>query len=929
MRHPFTLLGLLAAGALHAQFAVPEPIPGLDGTSTLRTADVDGDGDLDLVACLAGGVQWLPNLDGLGAFGPGQELIPQLWLAARFELADLTGDGAPEAVFIAEADNTLRWALNDGSGGFTVEDALLDLGVEADLTLGAIALANFNGDGWRDIVIATHDPEDGARLQLALNEDGEHFEDFEAIGPIIDGLAPTMLRHGDLDLSGGNDLIFLDGNLQLTVLRNVAGDASAWEPFMAYQSSFNDVYTAPQLIDVDGDGDLDLAEADFPNVHWLENVLGEGGELAMWVEHQLAAWNTAGPGAFGQLGCGVGAGCAFFPLNPSEQARYTAWVSGVSGFAYAQGLPDAPQATMALLADIDGDGKDDLITMADGEWRLMRNTLQPAIQEAQLPTLPALCKWGVEVPLPEPQPAGGQWSGPGVFNNHLLRSELFGQGLFTLGYTAYAAEGCPVGGTTPVLVVEQPVVTPNISGEQFCASQGPVQLASEPPATSWIGASPAGVFNPATFPGGGMGGGYIVAVFEDGTGETCAAEVGPIYVQQAVPASIAPAGPFCVNSGPQLITAAAAPPFGVSWEGDIAGWNSSGASFLPSQGPGLYQIILLAEATGPTTCANSDTLWVQVNDQFPQIAIEEVPILCADGDPIALEGLANPPGGTWAGPGVSGGQFLPALSGTGAFLITYTATLEGCSATLATAVKVLDATEVGTPDGLIFCLYDSPSQLTAFPEGGTWSAPVGADGVLSPADLTPGTYPVVYTWQGPNGCTLQNDPLAVEVRPTTVPLIDPLGPLCSTSAPIPVTGSPEGSWGGAVSFLGSTPVIDPAALGVGEWPITLTAAAEGECPGTASASVTIEICSQAEALAAQPARAWPNPFGDELWLETGTERATAIDVVDATGRLVLSHGALAAGSRVRLALAGAPAGVYLVRLAIEGAEPRVLRLAKH
>ncbi|MFN3875637.1 MAG: T9SS type A sorting domain-containing protein, partial [Flavobacteriales bacterium] len=342
-----------------------------------------------------------------------------------------------------------------------------------------------------------------------------------------------------------------------------------------------------------------------------------------------------------------------------------------------------------------------------------------------------------------------------------------------------------------------------------------------------------------------------------------------------------------------------------------------------------YQIILIAEPAGPNTCANSDTLWVQVNDQFPQIAIEPTPILCADGDPVDLHGMATPPGGEWAGPGVDDGTFYPALSGAGDFLLTYTASLDGCLASQTLAVKVLANALVSAVDGLAFCPTDAPGLFTAFPAGGTWGAPLQADGHFDPSGLAPGSYPVAYTWTGPNGCELQNEPLNAVVLPTTIPVIEPLGPLCANGQPVPVAGSPQGTWGGAVTVVGDIPMVDPAALGVGEWPITLTAAAPGECPGTSTGWVAVEICSLAEGTALPQWRVWPNPFTGGLWLEAGSRGALAIVVLDATGRTVLSHGPLPAGNRVRLDLDRAPAGVYFVHVTEEGAvAPRMVRIAK-
>ena len=101
----------------------------------------------------------------------------------------------------------------------------------------------------------------------------------------------------------------------------------------------------------------------------------------------------------------------------------------------------------------------------------------------------------------------------------------------------------------------------------------------------------------------------FVAIYEDVTGTVCAAESQPIEVWTSLPASIEPIGPFCITSGPQLVQAASAPPFGVSWSGDIDSWNSSGATFIPTS-PGTFTVVLHADPTSPFQCPGIDTLLI-------------------------------------------------------------------------------------------------------------------------------------------------------------------------------------------------------------------------------------------------------------------------------------------------------------------------------
>ena len=72
-----------------------------DGTCTIVAGDVDGDGDLDLASAseFDSKVAWYENLDGQGKFGDQQVIAVSLTMAVGCELADLDGDGDLDIVF--------------------------------------------------------------------------------------------------------------------------------------------------------------------------------------------------------------------------------------------------------------------------------------------------------------------------------------------------------------------------------------------------------------------------------------------------------------------------------------------------------------------------------------------------------------------------------------------------------------------------------------------------------------------------------------------------------------------------------------------------------------------------------------------------------------------------------------------------------------
>jgi len=889
--------------AVAAQFSAPSVLLTDDAADPFTAIDLDGDGDLDLVRPHAQfGLIAYTNFDGQGSYTFGGTLLNAEPIIGQWTLGDADGDGLPDVMAELGDGNLIHLALNLGNGQFGTPQPVL----AAPGAVAAIAMAEINGDGLHDLVVAVDIDDAPSVLLWCPNLGGLFGGTLDIGGPIGSPIGP-FIRHGDLDHSGGNDLVVMDGSGTVLVLRNVDGDGNAWAKNEVFDAS-SALLASPQLLDLDGDGDLDLGEAAFPDVRWIENTLDEGGSWTTWVYHQLEPWISAGPGAFGQLGCGTGAGLAVFPMNPSAFVRYAHWAAPAGAFTFANEMP-LPRGTMPLLADANGDGRDDLILFVEGERLLFLNQLEPANTVIDLPELPALCKFGQPYALPTALPEGGHWVGTNIFNDELLRSNVIGQGLQPLAHIVYEPQGCAAAVASGILVVEQPVISPSVSNV-LCAADGPIQFTSVPPATQWIGTDEWGALHPVPYQQG-----VVVALFTDATGETCAAESDPFIVWPSMPAQIAAAGPFCVNSGAQVITANIGPGVDYTWAGSIVGYNSAGATFSPSIGTGVHPVVLLVEPNQPGYCEGIDTLWVSVSDDFPEVVVQSVGPHCASSDPIDLSPLGLPAGGIWSGPAVAQGSFYPNQAGAGNFFCTYTyASPTGCSSSEAVEIKVIGESTVSVDsDDLVFCTTEEPAHFIGLPAGGEWTAPISTDGVLDPMVVSPGDYPVLYTWTGADGCTVVNATATLYVLVTTEPTIDPVTSLCAEDGPVEITGSPSGIWSGSANGAGSSVWLNPALLGAGVWPVTLTASEAGECAGTTTVEVLIEVCTGTEDAAPLTLVVWPNPFGEHLYLEVGAEALTGLEMLEATGRVVRAIGPMAAGTRLAIQLSDTPAGAYFLR----------------
>lgn len=251
-------------------------------------------------------------------------------------------------------------------------------------------------------------------------------------------------------------------------------------------------------------------------------------------------------------------------------------------------------------------------------------------------------------------------------------------------------------------------------------------------------------------------------------------------------------------------------PAGGTWSGPgVSGNATSGYRFTPTAALVGRNILTYSIAT-TGICVSKRPLRITVVPDVT-ISINAVPALCVDANNITLQ--ASLTGGTWSGPGITGGvnMFDPKKAGAGTHTITYTMpdTL-GCGvATRQIVVKPLPQVNAGPP--LTMCSYETqPVQLLgASPAGGTWTGPgVTPGGLFTPPDtkLKGANLTLTYTYVQdgcPNSATRQivlapspanNFPLNVPAC-STAPQYTGLAPFTCQFEPVLAGGTYEWDFG--------------------------------------------------------------------------------------------------------------------------------------
>jgi hypothetical protein len=118
---------------------------------SIATADIDGDGDMDVVGSTSGSVTvaWYENLDGLGSFGPQQTITTNGLSVEPIFTIDIDGDGDIDIIAATGGADKVAWYENlDGLGNFGSENIIIDN------LLGAHSIysTDLDNDGDNDIL---------------------------------------------------------------------------------------------------------------------------------------------------------------------------------------------------------------------------------------------------------------------------------------------------------------------------------------------------------------------------------------------------------------------------------------------------------------------------------------------------------------------------------------------------------------------------------------------------------------------------------------------------------------------------------------------------------------------------------------------------------------------------------------------------------
>lgn len=322
---------------------------------SVYTSDIDNDGDMDIISASEtdGQIAWYTNTDGLGNFSDENIIMSNITETKAVLVSDINNDNTNDIIYAKQ--NEVGWLNNTtGLGNFGSNQIITTTAFDVK----SIIVADLDGDGKKDIISAS---EDDDKVAWYKNIDGNgNFGRQLVISRR--SKSPNNVYPGDFD--GDNDIDLLvnsQHDAKLTWFENVNGlGFYGKQHIITENTESGNITPIAYPVDVDNDGDLDIASVQDSKLFWYKN----DGEGNFPIKHTIdntspdvtliRAKDIDGDGDM-DLVCGV--------YNSNKISRYKNLGNGTFGSEQIIYNPGGNNGSLTSLelADLDEDNDIDII----------------------------------------------------------------------------------------------------------------------------------------------------------------------------------------------------------------------------------------------------------------------------------------------------------------------------------------------------------------------------------------------------------------------------------------------------------------------------------------------------------------------------------------------------------------------------------------
>ena len=383
-------------------FAAKFDLPANTIQAGIAIGDLDGDGYPDIVVANATGSS-LSVYRNLGLAGPltNASFAPRVNFAlGTFPystiVADIDGDGRLDIV-----------ASNNGNGSGNTVSVLRNLASPGSITSGSfaarvnfttgagpvrVAAGDLDKDGRTDLVVATFQ---GGGVSVLRNIGQSGVINAGTFAPKVDfstGAGVWEVQVGDIDMDGKSDIVAANYTAKnVSILRNQSSPGSLTTNSFAPKVNFatGDSYSVA-IGDLNGDGKSDLVVANFTsnNISVFRNTSSPGGFASNSLAPPVLFATGSGPHGVA-IGDVDGDGQPDLALSDFNLSKASVLKNNTSlganinsnSFAAKVDFTCSVNPQMVMLADLNGDGRPELLTTS---WAgsslsiLQNNTAPPA-----------------------------------------------------------------------------------------------------------------------------------------------------------------------------------------------------------------------------------------------------------------------------------------------------------------------------------------------------------------------------------------------------------------------------------------------------------------------------------------------------------------------------------------------------------------------
>ena len=264
------------------------------GFNSVFAADIDGDGHTDVLSASGNTIAWYKN-DGAPLPTFTEQVISTNALRALAVFAaDLDGDGDIDVLSASENDTKLAWYVNDGESPPSFTERVIATDVNPFGT-GSIFAIDLDGDGDIDVLAASLRGDEGVGGVAWYENDGQLSPTFTK--RVINSIATLSVYAADMDCDGNIDI--LSGSFSLGGIKWHENDGDSPPTFTEHEIAPNRAFAPTSMftMDMDLDGDTDVLVATFSaDFVWYDS---SGGFVPTFTERELLSHNSLDISAFG------------------------------------------------------------------------------------------------------------------------------------------------------------------------------------------------------------------------------------------------------------------------------------------------------------------------------------------------------------------------------------------------------------------------------------------------------------------------------------------------------------------------------------------------------------------------------------------------------------------------------------------------------